>query len=136
MILADSNLVIALLLDHPQREKSARLFLKDPDWHLADWWQIEVANALRNYHRVGSITLEDTLTAINQARMLFPEPNTHPVDLRETLRVACASNLSAYDARFIALARSFGHKLVTEDKRLRNACPADTLSLDAALARQ
>ncbi|MEI8037010.1 MAG: hypothetical protein WCJ14_01345 [Verrucomicrobiota bacterium] len=48
MILADSNLVIALLLDHPLREKSTNLFLKDPDWHLADWWQIEVANALRN----------------------------------------------------------------------------------------
>ena len=128
MILADSNLVIALLLDHPARELASRLFLKDADWHLADWWQIEVANALRNYHRVGSITMEDSLIAINRALLLFPQQNTHPVDLRETLRVACASSLSAYDASFIVLARSFGQKLVTEDTRLRNACPADTLS--------
>lgn len=56
------------------------------------------------------------------------------VDLETSLRVACELNISAYDARFIALARSFGRKLVTEDARLRKACPDDTLSLDAALA--
>jgi len=42
--------------------------------------------------------------------------------------------LSAYDARFIALARAFGQKLVTEDARLRKACPDDTLSIAEALA--
>jgi predicted nucleic acid-binding protein len=51
----------------------------------------------------------------------------------ETLKIACDHNLSAYEARFIALARMFGLKLVTEDQRLRKACPDDTLSLDEAL---
>jgi predicted nucleic acid-binding protein len=34
----------------------------------------------------------------------------------------------------MALARRFGQKLVTEDGRLRKACPHDMLSLAEALA--
>jgi predicted nucleic acid-binding protein len=134
MILADTNLIIPLLIEHEHREKALRLFQADTDWHLPDWWQIELTNVLRNYHRAGLFTL-DELTAIQRrAAQLLPVANTHPVDLIETLRIACESNISAYDARFIALARSFGEKLVTEDGRLRKACPDDTLSLDEALA--
>ena len=134
MIIADSKLVVALLLDHPQQMKASRLYQADPDWHLPDWWQIEVANALRNFHRVGSLATADALTAIDRTRALVPNANTHPVDLRQTLLIACDANISAYDARFTALARSFGRKLVTEDVRLRKACPGDTLSLEDALA--
>lgn len=134
MIVADSNLVIALLLDHPQHEKARQLLETDADWHLPDWWQVEVANAFRNYHRIGSLTLADALVAIERAAHLFPVANTHPVDLTSTLRLACSFDLSAYDARFISLARTFRQRLVTEDTRLRRACPDDTCSLDEALS--
>jgi predicted nucleic acid-binding protein len=134
MILADTNIVVALVISHPSRQAAEALFEKDPDWHLADWWQIELANALRNYHRSGQLDTNEALAAMALGRSIFPSENTHPVDLIETLRIACESNISAYDARFVALARGFGKKLVTEDTRLRKACPADTLSLDEALA--
>jgi predicted nucleic acid-binding protein len=134
MILADTNLVIPLLIEHEHRKKALRLFHGDADWHLPDWWQIELSNVLRNYHRAKLFTLEKLLEIQRRASHLLPAENTHPVDLIVTLRIACESNISAYDARFIALARSFGQKLVTEDTRLRKACPADTLSLDEALA--
>ena len=134
MILADTNLVIPLLIEHEHREKALRLFHGDSDWHLPDWWQVELSNALRNYHRAGLFTLEQLLEIQRRASHLLPPDNTHRVDLIEALRVACESNISAYDARFITLARSFGHKLVSEDTRLRKACPDDTLSLDEALA--
>jgi len=134
MICADTNLVVALIVSHPSRPAAAALYEKDSDWHLADWWQIELANALRNYHRAGQLETNEALVAMDLGRSLIAPANTHPVDPIETLRVACELNISAYDARFIALARSFGQQLVTEDKRLRKACPADTLSLDEALA--
>jgi predicted nucleic acid-binding protein len=134
MIVADTNLIIPLLIEHEHREKALRLFGADADWHLPDWWQIEITNVLRTYHRAGLFTL-DELTAIQlRASLLLPPANTHPVDLIDTLRIACEANISAYDARFIALARSFRLRLVTEDTRLRKACPADTLSLAEALA--
>ena len=42
--------------------------------------------------------------------------------------------ISAYDARFISLARQLKLKLITEDAKLRVAVPAWTMSLDDALA--
>jgi len=134
MILADTNLVVALVVSHPGRQAAAALYGKDSDWHLAHWWEIELANALRNYHRSGQLETNEALLAMDMGRSLFPPTNTHPVDPIQTLRIACELNISAYDARFIALARNFGQKLVTEDPRLRKACPADTLSLEEALA--
>lgn len=66
---------------------------------------------------------------------LLPPANTHRVDMEQTLAIACQENISTYDARFIVLARSCRTKLITEDSRLRSACPEDTLSLKHALAR-
>jgi predicted nucleic acid-binding protein len=134
MILVDTNIVVPLVVPTPNKEKCRALYQLDPDWHLSDWWQIEFANVLRNLHRAGQLETSEALVALDLGRSLFPPANTRPVDPIDTLRIACESNISAYDARFIALARSFGQKLVTEDSRLRKACPADTLSLDEALA--
>jgi predicted nucleic acid-binding protein len=135
VLIVDTNLVIALVVTHPLHDEARALLANDAEWHLPDWWQIELSNALRNYHRAGQLETDEALAAQNRAITLFPPGNTHPVDLAETLRIACESNISAYDARFIALARNFGLKLVTEDARLRKACPDDTLSLAETLAR-
>ena len=50
------------------------------------------------------------------------------------LAIAARHRVSAYDARFLALAHQLGHRLVTEDARLRVAAPALTQSLAEALA--
>jgi predicted nucleic acid-binding protein len=134
MILADTNLVIPLLIEHENRDRALELFALDPDWHLPDWWQIEFSNVLRNYHRAKLFERDVLLEIQRRASGLFPAENTHPVDCIESLRIACEENISTYDARFIALARSCGRKLVTEDGRLRAACPCDTLSLEEALS--
>ncbi len=134
MLVVDTNLVIALVVTHPLHDFARKLFTHDADWHLPDWWQIELSNALRNYHRSGQLVAAEALAALNQGLECFPPENTHVVDLETSLQIACEMNISAYDARFIALARSYEQKLVTEDARLRKACPDDTLSLDEAIA--
>ena len=50
------------------------------------------------------------------------------------LAIAARHRVSAYDARFLALADQLGSRLVTEDARLRAAVPALTQSLAEALA--
>lgn len=134
VILVDTNIIVALLLGHPLNASAADVFRIDPDWHMPDWWQIEFANVLRNYHRSGQLEADDAIVVLGKSQTLFPPRNTHSVDLGNTLRIACGENITAYDARFIALARSFSMKLVSEDARLRSACPADTLSLAEALS--
>jgi predicted nucleic acid-binding protein len=50
------------------------------------------------------------------------------------LAVAAEFGVSAYDARFLAIARQLGAKLVTEDTKLRQAAPGMTQSAQEALA--
>jgi predicted nucleic acid-binding protein len=50
------------------------------------------------------------------------------------LEAAIEFGISAYDARFIALAVQMKVKLVTEDVKLRTAVPAWTNSISDALA--
>jgi len=134
MIVVDTNLVVPLLIEHELRERAIELFQRDPDWHLPDWWQIELCNVLRNYHRAKLFKSAEVLEIQLRAGKLFPPENTHQVELVETLQIACEQSISAHDARFIALARAYGTKLVTADTRLRSVCPVDTLSLEQALA--
>ena len=134
MIVADTNLVVPLLLEHEMRSQALALYARDSDWHLPEWWQIEFANVLRNYHRAGVFSSEQVDLLQDRAGHVFPSQNTHATDLAQTLRIACACDISAYDACFIFLARRLGRKLVTEDRRLRKACPDDTVSLVQALA--
>jgi predicted nucleic acid-binding protein len=134
MIVADSNIVVPLFVQHDDSERCRELFAKDSDWHLADWWQIECSNVLRNYHRAGLLDTTQALEAMEGTLEFLPPTATHPVDVLLSLKLACDLGISAYDARFIALARHYRTKLVTEDKRLRIACPDDTRSLEQALA--
>lgn len=133
MIVVDTNVVVPLLIEHEMREEAVALFGYDPDWHFPDWWQIELTNVLRNYHRAKLFRVDELSEIQTRALQLWPAPNTHAIELGETLRVACESNISAYDARFIILARVFGKRLVTEDRRLRESCPDDTMGLREAL---
>ena len=50
------------------------------------------------------------------------------------LALATRHGVTAYDARFLALAERVGLRLVTEDSKLRAAAPALTQSLADALA--
>jgi predicted nucleic acid-binding protein len=50
------------------------------------------------------------------------------------LSIAVHYGVTAYDARFLALAQQLGRPLVTEDAKLRAAAPGLTQSLNEALA--
>ena len=106
MIVVDSNIVVPLFVRHDASESCRALLEKDPDWHLADWWQIECGNVLRNYHRAGLLKQAEAMRAMESAVGLFPPTATHPVDPLLCLKLACDLGISAYDARFIALARN------------------------------
>jgi predicted nucleic acid-binding protein len=134
MIVADSNIIVPLFIAHAESERCRALLHRDPDWHLPDWWQIECANVLRSYHRSGQLTVSQALRAMRSLVEFLPPSATHPVDPLLALQLACKLAISAYDARFIALAKHFRTKLVTEDRRLRLACPGETLSLAEALS--
>lgn len=53
------------------------------------------------------------------------------MDSRLVLELVRDSDCSAYDCEFVALAMSLGITLVTEDKKLLKAFPAQALALSA-----
>ncbi len=64
----------------------------------------------------------------------FLQPQLFRVSHQAALEAALDYRVTAYDARFLALADQLGSRLVTEDARLRAAAPALTQSLAEALA--
>ena len=61
-------------------------------------------------------------------------PSLPHVAHAHALEVGAQFGLSAYDARFIALAKQMKTRLITEDTKLRGAVPAWTVSLADAIA--
>ena len=93
---------------------------------------VEWSNVIATYVRTRALTQAQgtKLLAESQAHL----STLHSVVNTQALNSAMQFGISAYDARFISLAKQLKMKLVTEDVKLRVAVPALTMSLDDALA--
>ena len=79
---------------------------------------IEFSNVLATYRRARYLTTAEAEQCLLEAdRFLRP----HYIEVRHhaALEFAIRHNITAYDARFLALASQFGARLVTEDSKLR-----------------
>ncbi len=120
MIVPDASAILEVLLQTPAAEPvEARLFDQSESLHAPYLLDIEVAQVLRRYvarrelmARRGEEALE-VLAAFPLAR--YPHEPLLP-------RVwALRTNLSAYDAAYVALAEALGATLLTRDRRLAAA---------------
>ena len=92
---------------------------------------MEFSNVLATYVRKNAMTPEVASRLLAQAQALL-SGLTSVLDA-QALQTAIEFGISAYDARFISLARQMRVKLVTEDARLRATVPDWTISLNDAL---
>lgn len=130
MTLVDTNVLAYLLIEGDRTPAAQALYARDPDWRSEGFIMVELSNILATYVRTHAMTHKQGLTLLASARALVP--NLTNVDHAQALETATEFAISAYDARFIALARQMHGKLVTEDAKLRAAVPAWTISLAAA----
>lgn len=128
MVVVDTNVLAYLLLEGPQTAAARALFDVDPDWRSEPFILVEFANVLATTVRVRRLALGTAMVAYEDARRVL-EPGLREAPARDVLTLADQFSISAYDARFIAVARALGGKLVTEDARLRKAAPRLTQSL-------
>ena len=77
--------------------------------------------------------MQQCMEILDRAEEIFG-PNIHVIPHAIVLSTADEFRITAYDARFIAVARMLGQQLITEDAKLRNAASKLTLSLQEALA--
>lgn len=132
MVAVDCNVIAHLLLEGEQTPRARALLGLDADWHSEALLMIELTNVLATAMRMRKLALDDAVAAVTQAQGVI-EPGLHSASHFEALSLASQYGISAYDARYLVVARDLGVRLVTEDARLRKAAPELTQSLADAV---
>ncbi len=135
MLLVDTNVVAYLLIDGDHTEAAQELRSRDPDWRSEAFVLIEFTNVLVSSIATKRMNLVMAQDVLAKAATLF-EGKLARIPHPSVLAIAARYRVSAYDARFLALANELGQRLVTEDSRLRAAAPSLTQSLAEALSVQ
>jgi predicted nucleic acid-binding protein len=133
VLVVDTNVVAYLLIEGDRTEQARALYARDPDWRSEGFLLIEFSNLLATYLRAGRLEARAAESLLAAAERTL----TGVVNLPHARALALAGELgvSAYDARFLAVARQAGRRLVTEDAKLLRAAPELTRPLAQALAR-
>jgi len=133
MLLVDTNIIAPLYVRSARTEAVEELFARDAVWRTEPLALIELSNVLITYERSRYITAATARDCLNRAAA-FLQPHLFRVSHQAALEAALDYRVTAYDARFLALADQLGIRLITEDARLRAAAPALTQSLAEVLA--
>lgn len=120
MIVLDTSAAIELLLSLPLSRKVQDL-LDEHDWVVAapELLQIEVLQVLRRRVTSGVTSIDDAEYALNILRDINVRYFNHEVLIDRVWELR--SNLTAYDASYVALAELLDGNLVTSDARLAHA---------------
>jgi predicted nucleic acid-binding protein len=120
VIVVDASVVLELLLRTPAAERLAERLLDATEAlqapHLID---LEVAQVLRRYWLAGALTADRAGEALADFQDL--RIHRHPHEPLLTRVWELRSNLTAYDAAYIALAEALNRPLLTRDARLASA---------------
>jgi predicted nucleic acid-binding protein len=127
VVLVDTNVLAYLMLEGDRTSAAQELFERDADWRSEAFMMVEFSNVLTTYVRTKVLSRDQGLKLLAGAEKLVPVLTS--VQNARALEVAKQFGISAYDARFVALAIQMKVKLVTEDAKLRAAVPSWTASL-------
>lgn len=135
MFIVDTNIVVYLLIHGDRTVAAQRLHARDPDWRSEAFLLVEFTNVLASSIALNRMTFNLAEDFLAKAVRLF-NGKLARVDHSLVLAIAARHGVSAYDARFLALADQLGTRLVTEDAKLRAAAPGLTESLTEALGTE
>src|SRR5258706_5907799 len=130
MIVVDSNVLAYLYLPSEHTPRAEALLEQDPDWVAPVLWRSEFRNILAGYLRRNMLSFEQACSLQSEAEGLLAGAEFE-VDSQTVLELVRDSDCSAYDCEFIALARRLNTRLVTVDKKLLRAFPANAMALPA-----
>jgi predicted nucleic acid-binding protein len=114
VIVADTNLLVYLLLPGAYTDVADKVWQKDADWAAPVLWRSEFRNVLAGYIRKGLLSRTAALDAFGRAEAVIGG-REYPADTGKVLALVETSTCSAYDCEFVALAQELGLPLVTSD---------------------
>ncbi len=128
MIVADTNLLVYLFITGDQTLLAQQVLARDPYWIVPPLWQSEFRNVLAAYLRRG-MPLSQAKQIMNEALGTMEKRQIIP-SYERILDLIAASDCTAYDCEFVALARQLSIQLVTADQQLLNQFPNCAISLE------
>lgn len=130
-ILVDNNALADLFVgDEEFLNAASELRRKYPSWSAPPLCRYEFGNVLRTYVKAGKQTEEKAFVMLRKGLGMVnfcAEPAEETI-----LQEALTSNLTFYDATYVACARSTGLKLYTRDKDILKNCPDVALPISDA----
>ena len=127
MIVVDTNIIVPLHISSESTGQVLDILKKDPFWCLPPLWRSEFLNVLTGCVRRKSITFDQAMRIMDVAIMTMAGSEISVPPWR-VLELTFASNCSAYDCEFIALAKELGVKLVTLDKQILAQFPETAIA--------
>lgn len=135
MIVVDSNILAYCWINGPLTAQAQRVRVKDADWHVPILWRSEMRSILTGYLRDGSLNSSQILRIIDATEQSLAGCE-HLVPSNRVFDIAAKSRLSAYDCEFVALANILSAPLVTADKAILKAFPAQAQTMDSFLSAE
>jgi predicted nucleic acid-binding protein len=121
VIVADSNLLAALVFGGPDGPAARAVLQRDPAWAVPLLWRSEFANVIAGHMRQRGLSVGSAVQAHEFAASVIAG-REYSIPAAAVFEIVAATKLSAYDAEFVALARSLRTALVTADKQLLREC--------------
>ncbi|MYE82201.1 MAG: type II toxin-antitoxin system VapC family toxin [Gammaproteobacteria bacterium] len=129
-MVVDTNVVAYYWIPGPFNGQAVTLRVATDDWLVPRLWRSEFRNVLAGFLRGGHLRVDEAkaLAVAAEAELLDFERD---VDSTAVIDLVASSRLSAYDCEFVALARSLGIALVTEDAAILEQFPEVAVSMEA-----
>ncbi len=128
MIVADVNLPIYLFVNGPFTSLAAEVLARDPFWVIPPCYRYELLNVIATHIRKNEFDVAEGLRVIREIARTV-EVRTDP-DRAEVLRLSVVSRIATYDCEYVALADELGTRVVTKDRKMLQAFPGITISLE------
>ena len=122
MIVADTNLIAACVLESKATAAALALRERDSDWRVPRLWRYEMVNIHATMIKVKRLSRNDAESVYRQLLDVLRASEKDPAS-SEVLSLVEEYGFSGYDAQFVALARELGVKLYTQDKELLKKLP-------------
>jgi predicted nucleic acid-binding protein len=134
VIVVDTNVTAYLWLPGELTQAAERLLSEEADWAVPLLWRSEFRSVLAGAVKRKVCRLEQAV-AIARAAEEQLTGREFAVETGEILRLAHESGCSAYDCEFVALARTLGVSLVSNDREVLKAFPAIAVPLEHYASR-
>ncbi len=129
MIVVDNSVLVYFWLPGSFAELAEAAKERDGVWAAPVLWRAEFRNVLAGYLRKKLLTEAEANAAyLNAQKDLGAQEFTVPTE--RIIKLVLASDCSAYDCEYVALAQDLGVPLVTTDKQVLREFPKTAVALE------